>query len=107
MRKLLLAGCVTLVLTTTAHADGRSRMFLEGTAHAIAAKCPGMKVNHDPKLYRGWTRRGTRQEFAEGMRFIAEVWGKNIIADDDTSAVDCHNVCDTRSGTCNFVKEGK
>jgi hypothetical protein len=64
-----------------------------------------MKVNHDPKLTRdrGSMRRGDLKEFADGAMLIADVWGKEMIAGDD-DAVDCHNVCDIRSGTCYFVK---
>jgi hypothetical protein len=84
-------------------------MYLKGAAYAIVAKCPGMKVNHSRKLSRGWGKRhGNLQEFADGAMLIAEIWGKKMIDNDESSAVDCHNVCDeTRSGTCNFVKEGK
>jgi hypothetical protein len=83
-------------------------MFLKGVAYAIEAKCPGMKVNHNRKLNRGWgTRRGNLQEFTDGVLYIDKIWGEKMIEDDDTSALDCHNVCGIRSGTCYFVKEGK
>jgi hypothetical protein len=102
MKKLLLAA-TALLLTTPAHADGRSLMYLKGVAYAIQAKCPQMKVNHDPKIDRGM-RRGDLKEFADGAMLIADVWGHEMIASDDED-VNCHNVCSIRSNTCYFVKE--
>ena len=103
MKKLLLT---VALLMHPAHADTRSLMFLKGVAYAIEAKCKGMKVNHNPKLNRINIRRGDLEEFTDGVLHIAEVWGKKLDGD-DTSAIDCHNVCNIRSNTCYFVKEGK